>query len=151
MVFLLGGGDLQVIVATHSPFIVRGATLDSNIAWLVEGKVQQVDRDSVELRLGWGTLGKKILIISEDSDTTLLRSIVEQWPDLARQVSFYPRNGTKSLPDPEEAKLLVKVLGGKMKILIHRDRDALTDEETERIASQYTDQNVEVGLRITPL
>jgi hypothetical protein len=103
--------DLCVILATHSPFIVRGAMLDTKVYWLQDGRIASTSRESIEMQLGWGGFGKRLLIISEDSDTSLLRAIIAQWPELERQVAFYPRNGLKSLPKPEEATHILEALG----------------------------------------
>ncbi len=127
----------RIIIATHSPFIVRGRTFDTNVYWLKDGELQESDPQNVETALGWGSLGKKILLISEDQDLTLLRAILRQWPDLDRQIALYPRNGIKSLPQPKEVGNIYDFLGKKLKILIHRDRDTLTDKECAKIQNQY--------------
>ena len=136
--------SLTVILSTHSPFIVRGGTDSTNVYWLSNGKVQQTARPAIELKLGWGAFGRKILIISEDSDVTLLKMLIAQWPDLERQVAFYPRNGIRTIPREKETKDILEALGRTMKILIHRDRDALTEDEMKIIRSRYDDSHIGV-------
>jgi hypothetical protein len=43
---------------------------------------------------------------------------------------------------------LAGTLGGKFKILVHRDRDSLTDEEAARLMAQYEAEGVEMWLPV---
>lgn len=133
---------IKILLTTHSPFIVRGAPPGTNVCWLQEGNVESQNRQLVEIALGWGAFGKRIILVSEDSHTALLRKLVSQWPEIDRAVAFYPGNGFKSLPTAHQANELATTLGGKFKILVHRDRDSLTDDETQRLSAQYEAEGV---------
>lgn len=128
---------IKILLTTHSPFIVRGAPPGTNVCWLQDGNIESQNRELVEVALGWGAFGKKVILVSEDSNTALLRKLVSQWPELDRVVAFYPGNGFKNVPTPHQANELAATLGGKFKILIHRDRDSLTDEETHLLKVRY--------------
>ncbi len=131
---------VKIILTTHSPFIVRGAPAGTNVCWLQDGAIESQNRSLVEVALGWGAFGKRLIIVSEDSNTSLLKKLIAQWPEVDRAVAFYPGNGYKNIPTPLQAKELYETLGGKFKILVHRDRDSLTDEESNKIVSQYQAQ-----------
>jgi AAA15 family ATPase/GTPase len=133
---------IKILLTTHSPFIVRGAPPGTNVCWLSEGKVESQNRQLVEIALGWGAFGKRIILVSEDSNTALLRKLIAQWPEIDRMVAFYPGSGFKNLPTAHQAKELATTLGDKFKILVHRDRDSLTDEEIEKTSAQYTSQGI---------
>lgn len=133
---------IRIILTTHSPFIVRGAPAGTNVCWLQDGTIESQNRSLVEVALGWGAFGKKLIIISEDSKTAFLKKIVSQWPDIDRLVSFYPGNGYKNLPSPTQGKELLETLGGKFKILIHRDRDFLTESESNQLIAKYESQGI---------
>lgn len=135
---------MRIVLSTHSPFIVRGAPSDAKIFWLDKGKVESTNRDLVELALGWGAFGKKIILVSEDSKNDLLRAILRQWPELDRTVAFYPGTGYKSIPSPSQAGELVAALGGSFRIMIHRDRDSLTDDEVAALNARYQAVGVEL-------
>ena len=128
---------LRVVLTTHSPFIVRGAPPSANVYWVKDGKIESSNREEVELALGWGAFGKKVLMISEDAKNVYLRKLIAQWPQLERVVAFQPGTGYKFLPTPERAAELSNALGGKFRILIHRDRDSLTDDEVADLTSRY--------------
>ncbi len=133
---------LKVLLTTHSPFIVRGAPLAAKIFWLDDGVVQDSSRQSVELALGWGAFGKKVIIVSEDSKTEFLSKLVSQWPEIEKLTAIYPGQGFKNLLTKKQAQELREALGQKFKIVVHRDRDSLTDEEVENLAAAYEAEGI---------
>ena len=129
--------NLKILLTTHSPFIVRGLPNDSNVFWMEDGAIEDSNRQEVELALGWGAFGKKIILFSEDKDTKLLKHIISQWPDVERITAVHPGIGFSSLPDPDQARVLVATLGKKYELVVHRDRDFMTDSEVKMLESQY--------------
>ncbi len=134
--------NLKILLTTHSPFIVRGALSNTNVFWLENGSISSTSRTAVELALGWGAFGKKIIIISEDKKLSLLKKIISQWPELEKFIAFYPGNGYKSLFTPEQAADVRESLGNNYKILVHRDRDSLTDEEVDTLVDKYAAKEI---------
>jgi energy-coupling factor transporter ATP-binding protein EcfA2 len=133
---------IKIIMTTHSPFIVRGAPAGTNIVWLADGQKKSEDRSVVELALGWGAFGKKVIVVSEDSKNDLLKKLIKQWPEIERAVTVLPGRGYKHLLKREEAVELRASLGNKFKILVHRDRDSLTDTEVQRLQDHYSEDGI---------
>lgn len=133
---------IKIIMTTHSPFIVRGAPAGTNVVWLADGEKKTDDRTMVELALGWGAFGKKVIVVSEDAKNDLLKTLIRQWPELERAVTVLPGRGYKHLLTKEEAKELRSSLGDKFKILVHRDRDSLTDDEVLELKSSYASEGI---------
>lgn len=138
--------EIKIIMTSHSPFIVRGAPAGTNVVWLAEGQKQTDDRTIVELALGWGAFGKKVIVVSEDSKNDLLKKLIKQWPDVESSVTVLPGRGYKHLLKKDEAEELRNSLGGKFKILVHRDRDSLTDIEADQLKAQYNSDGVRLWL-----
>lgn len=136
--------NLKILLTTHSPFIVRGSLPDTNVFWLRDGSIESDDRSVVEVALGWGAFGKRLIIVSEDGKTQLLRKLIAQWPEIDRAVAFNPGTGYKHLPSPTRARELYETFGGKFKIVVHRDRDSLTDQEVSILAKEYEAQGVDL-------
>lgn len=132
----------KIILATHSPFIVRGAPITTKVYWLNDGQIVNEERNAIELALGWGAFGKKVLIHSEDANITLLKKIVSQWPEIERQVTILPGRGHRSLLKPDQAKELKDTFNGTYELVIHRDRDALTQREVDQLISKYQEDNI---------
>lgn len=134
--------NIKIIMSTHSPFIVRGAPADTNIFWLSDGQCQTNNRAIVELALGWGAFGKKVIVVSEDAKNDLLKKLIRQWPDIERAVTVLPGRGYSHLLTKEEAQELRASLGNMFKILVHRDRDSLTDDEVAELKDAYNSDGV---------
>lgn len=134
--------NLRILMTTHSPFIVRGCPPSSKVYWIKDGVIESENRREVELALGWGAFGKKIIIVSEDSETSLLKKIIAQWPELDKFITYYPGTGYTGIPTPEQASQIDEALGRKYKIFIHRDRDSLTDQEVTTLTQTYAEKVV---------
>ncbi|WP_319568956.1 ATP-dependent nuclease [Cohaesibacter marisflavi] len=128
----------QVILATHSPSVVRALPAETNVIWMKDGAVQPNGNETARNLMGWGLLDKQILLMTEDTGTAMLRSILLQWPDLERKVAIWPFHGTGKLPTPETINGLSTLFGDSVKIAIHRDRDFMMPPEIEVIAAPYT-------------
>lgn len=137
---------IKIIMTTHSPFIVRGAPADTNVVWLADGQKKTDDRAVVELALGWGAFGKKVIVVSEDAKNDLLKKLIHQWPEIERAVTVLPGRGYSHLLTKEEAEELRESLGNKFKVLVHRDRDSLTDEEVANLKDSYNSDGVRLWL-----
>lgn len=133
---------IKILMTTHSPFIVRGAPADTNVVWLADGNKMTDDRGIVELALGWGAFGKKVIVVSEDAKNDLLKKLIQQWPAIEQVVTVLPGRGYKHLLNKREAEELRESLGKKFKILVHRDRDSLTDEEVIRLQNEYESEGI---------
>jgi ABC-type cobalamin/Fe3+-siderophores transport system ATPase subunit len=137
---------IKIIMTTHSPFIVRGAPADTNVVWLADGQKKTDDREVVELALGWGAFGKKVIVVSEDARNDLLKKLIGQWPEIERAVTVLPGRGYKHLLTKEEAQELRASLGNKFKVLVHRDRDSLTDDEVVKLKDSYASDDIRLWL-----
>lgn len=137
---------IKIIMSTHSPFIVRGAPADTNVVWLSDGQIMTDDRSVVELALGWGAFGKKVIVVSEDARNDLLKKLIGQWPEIERAVTVLPGRGYTHLLTKEEAQELRASLGDKFKVLVHRDRDSLTDAEVVELKDTYASEGIRLWL-----
>lgn len=124
--------NTQVILTTHSPHIVRAASLAAKLVWMKSGLVETEDDEVIRRLLGWGGLDKAVLFFVEDEDDKPLRAVLRQWPELSRQVAVCRCFGIDNLP--RDKFLSGLLLDGKLKnrALIHRDSDFMTPEEAKR-------------------
>ena len=136
----------QVILTTHSPSVVRALPPDARVIWMKNGEVQPDGDTSGRQMMGWGLLDKRILLLTEDSKTYLLRALLSQWPELERVVALWPLHGSKKLLDADGCSSLQKLFGGGMNIVLHRDRDFMMPEEAEAFSKPYIDRGIRVWL-----
>ncbi|WP_425864738.1 ATP-dependent nuclease [Arthrobacter sp. TWP1-1] len=127
----------QVLMTTHSPSIVRALPLDSKVIWMKGGEVEPSGDANARQQMGWGLLDRKIILLTEDSKTGMLRSLLSQWPELERVTAIWPFHGTGKLPQAEVLDGLKVLLGNGMRLVIHRDRDFLMPEEISKLAKPY--------------
>ncbi len=137
---------IKIVMTTHSPFIVRGAPADTNIVWLEDGQKKTDDRSVIELALGWGAFGKKVIVVSEDTKNDHLKKLIRQWPEIERAVTVLPGRGYKRLLTKGEAEELRASLGNKFKLLVHRDRDSLTDSEVIKLTELYNSDGIRLWM-----
>ncbi|MCX8508286.1 MAG: ATP-binding protein, partial [Rhodobacteraceae bacterium] len=138
--------DAQVILTTHSPSVVRALPAASQVIWMKEGAVQPGGNEFARQQMGWGLLDKSILLLTEDKDTSYLRRLLEQWPDLERKVAIWPMSGSANIPTPDVVEALANILGGHMRIVLHRDRDFMMPVECDHFCKPYADKGISVWL-----
>ena len=136
--------DFQVILSSHSPAVMRGLPVDANVIWMHGGKQQVESREQIRKSMGWGLLDKKLLLITEDRDVSLLTALLSQRPKLERYIAVWPVGGCSSLPRADAANELKNLLGDQVKILLHHDRDFLMDEEIELVSKRYDGDGIRV-------
>ncbi len=134
----------QVILTTHSPHIIRTSSPDVKLAWLANGGVAQ-DEAIIREQMGWGLLDKSTLIITEDKNTPLLQSIVDQWPEHRQKTAIWPVFGAENLPSADGAKSLKDMLGVS-KLVIHRDGDFLTEYEKGILTKKFYGSGCELWI-----
>jgi ABC-type cobalamin/Fe3+-siderophores transport system ATPase subunit len=129
--------ETQIILTTHSPHIARAASPDTKLVWMNNGAVKTNDDDAIRRLLGWGGLDKDAMFFVEDEDDVAIRSLLRQWPELSRRLAICRCFGVDNLPKDKMLKGLLVDGQINMRALIHRDRDFMTDDETERWKNLY--------------
>jgi len=133
--------DTQVVLTTHSRHVVDALGSAASFLWVRNGTVDVAGADDeIGILLDIGALDVKeragqpsttTVVLTEDDLTRSLELIVESSGfDLARTavLSYYGVTGISQL------KPLVKIIQStntKAKLVLHRDRDCLTEDEVE--------------------
>jgi ABC-type cobalamin/Fe3+-siderophores transport system ATPase subunit len=129
--------ETQIILTTHSPHITRAASPSVKLVWMHHGEVATDDDDAIRRLLGWGGLDKAAFFFVEDEDDKPIRAILRQWPELSRRIAVCRCFGIDNLP---QDKLLSGLLIDgeiKVKAIVHRDRDFMTDQEALKWSNFY--------------
>jgi hypothetical protein len=127
----------QVVLTTHSPSIVRTLPAEAKVIWMKDGRVQPNGDTEGRKMMGWGLLDRRLLFMTEDTETGMLQSILAQWPHIDRQVAIWPFHGSSKLPSPDIIAGLVGLMGGSIKVILHRDRDFLMPTEVSHLSEPY--------------
>lgn len=133
----------SALITTHSPFVARALPMGSNVVWVKSGGItESKESELIKRLLGWGALDKPILICTEDSSANNLIELLKQAPELDNAVSVFPFNGVSTLGHGAIISELKKKLGDSHVVLVHRDRDGLTDEEIEPWEQEYRNHGI---------
>ena len=137
--------NTQIIVSTHSPRLVRVAGQSTSVVWIDDGAVRGNGKE-VRSRMGWGSLDKDVVFFSEDDNTDHLQAILDQWPHLAHRTVIWPCFGVSNIPDGSRLAKLRDRHG--IKVIVHRDRDFMSDEDEENWKKErgYLEHDVPVWL-----
>lgn len=139
--------DTQIVISTHSPHLVRALSEDAGIHWLENGSAK-ADGDVVRQRMGWSILDKELLIFTEDGNVEKLQAILNQWPTVAQKCAIWPTFGKDSLPNGQRAASLMAKM--RIKILIHRDRDCMSDGDLTEWSNLKGYATSEIPVWFTP-
>ncbi|PCJ83539.1 MAG: hypothetical protein COA52_18720 [Hyphomicrobiales bacterium] len=118
--------ETQIVVSTHSPNLVRALPQDARIHWISAG-VAKAEGTLVREKMGWSALDKELIIFSEDGNSKYIDSILSTRREIQNRCLIWPTFGKDSLPNGSKAKQIAKRMG--VKILIHRDRDFMSNED----------------------
>ncbi|MBJ2286062.1 AAA family ATPase [Pseudomonas sp. MF6755] len=119
----------KLIISTHSPSLVRACGPTTRVHWMDRGSALREGDDIVKLRMGWGALDKDLILFTEDEKTSYLKNIISQWPALERKILIWPTFGKNSLPHGDSLKKLREKM--KVAIMVHRDRDFMSDADVD--------------------
>ncbi len=129
--------DTQVVLTTHSPSVIRALPSAAHVIWMREGKVQDGGNNQGRQLMGWGLLDRKILMLTEDEDASMIRTILSQWPHIDRAVAVWPVRGSSKVPEADVIKDFIELAAGSLKVVIHRDRDFLMPAELTALSDPY--------------
>lgn len=140
----------QVIAATHSEHLIRSRPENTKLIWMQEGtSVQHEDPDFTELLLHLGCLDSinpyedQTIILTEDEKTEYLETAIMSLDHKGRNITIIPSYGVGNLIVGKMFARLKEAFPSKMRIIIHRDRDFLTDPEIEAWKKQKFDEDVD--------
>lgn len=136
--------NTQVLISTHSPHIARGASFRSKLVWIHDGAAKSEDEGRIKRLLGWGGLDRELLFFVEDEDDQFIRALLRQWPHLTRRVGVCRCFGVDNLPKDKLLEGLISSGDFPFAVVIHRDRDFMTDDECDILRGFYKTQGVDV-------
>ena len=140
----------QVIATTHSEHLISSRSENTNLIWMREGtSVPHKDPDLTELLLHLGCLDtfnpeeEQTIILTEDERTNYLETAIRSLDDKGKNITVIPSYGVGNLIVGRMFARLKESSRSKMRIIIHRDRDFLTDPEIETWKKQKYKEDVD--------
>src|SRR5699024_4903191 len=139
----------NIVVSTHSSHLLTAASQKARIVWMNEGQVESdSERDLATMLMDLGALdkvdsGTKTVICTEDANPVILRKAVAEI-DHDGSVAIISLSGLNNLSTAEAIKEMSLLMGEDTKLIVHRDRDFLSDEELDIWGELYTSRGISV-------
>ncbi|RZT91041.1 AAA15 family ATPase/GTPase [Advenella incenata] len=153
---IVQSSDLQVLISTHSRhFLDEFSSLGAMVHWFSEGAIHADNTDRVSVLLGLGALDAgdrlrngetPLIVLTEDSKPEGLRVLLQAsglGDDVCQIWSYAGCSNTQS------AKVLASFIRDHAPgtlVLVHRDRDYMTDAKAESYSRGLTDAGLSVFL-----
>ncbi|MFN7156718.1 MAG: ATP-dependent nuclease [Acidovorax sp.] len=140
----------KVIVSTHSRHLVSSASNGTNIIWLRNGKVEMHDESGLaSMLLDIGALdqldssGGDILFCTEDAGKKQLEDCIASLglKEIVKVISY---NGINNAASAIVINNICELFVKRPRVVIHRDRDFLVDEEIAKWSEPYVKEGMEI-------
>jgi len=142
--------DLQILMCTHSRHLLKAFSQDAKLHWIRNGELtNESNYDIINVLMDIGALDEgdklnqgaiKAVILTEDEKPVALKTILESSGFLMDDIQVWPYNGCTKIETALVLSAFIRQQAPLTKILIHRDRDYLTDTEIDEFKAR-----VEIG------
>lgn len=139
-----------IIVTTHSRHLVAAASGSAKIIWMKDGQVESDEcKDLASVLMDIGALDQldpktaECIICTEDKGKKALEACVDEL-GLKQRVQVVSYNGISNAASAVAIKGMADLLPKAPKIIIHRDRDFLTDEEISKWGLDFSNRGLTV-------
>ncbi|MCE4059105.1 AAA family ATPase [Pandoraea sputorum] len=140
--------NCKVIVSTHSRHLVSSAPEDTKLIWLRNGSIELQDElNLTSILMDLGALdqidarGADILVCTEDKGKKALEFCIQSL-NLPLDIKVISYNGVTNAASAAVIKNMSELLAKQPRIIIHRDRDFLTDREIEIWGRDFTNRQM---------
>lgn len=140
----------KVIISTHSRHLVTSASESVKVVWMKDGRVvPESERELVAILMDLGALDQldptaKIIIYTEDKDTTILEKALDSLPSWKDSVKIVSYNGLNNSTIAAAFKSMADLMPLSPHVIVHRDRDFMTSEELERWSAPFLERGIVV-------
>lgn len=142
--------ECSVIVSTHSRHLVSSAPDNTKVIWMKNGVVEtQEGQGLAEILLDLGALdqidssGAEIILCTEDKGKVQLEACIASL-NLDGKVKVISYNGVTNAASAVVIQAMADLFANKPRIIIHRDRDFLNDEEIAKWGAEYINRGMSI-------
>ena len=139
---------IQFILTSHSDILIEDNGVEANRLLIDQNGVVEISDGykryhNVIRAIGTDRFKRllmdqdSILLLTEDKDTSYLELLVNEANSQDADISVLSYKGVSKLPSVELFMAFIKQLGLFKQIIIHLDRDAMTDNEIVQIKEKY--------------
>jgi energy-coupling factor transporter ATP-binding protein EcfA2 len=149
--------EFQVIISTHSRHLLNQLSTKAKIHWVRDGEIVRADYDEVDVLMDIGALDKgdllmqgniKCVLLTEDSDITPIKTLMEASGFIMDEVDVWPYSGCTNVGTALVLAAFIRKHAAATKILVHRDRDYLTNDEVNDYVEKLRRANIECFITV---
>lgn len=144
--------DFQIILSTHSRHIFDELNGNAKMHWIRNGKVvKDSDFDEMNILMDIGALDKgdllihgkiKCVLLTEDQKYEPLKVILKASGFKLKEVDIWAYKGCTNIISAIILKDFIKKHAPNAEVLLHRDRDYLTEDEADQFRSDIEDSGM---------
>ncbi len=134
--------DFQIILSTHSRHLLDALKNDARIHWIRSGtRVPDDQYSDVEVLMDVGALDRgdllkagktKCVVLTEDDDVSCIKALLDSSDFNLSETELWPYKGCTKLDTALALASFIRAHAPAAKIVFHRDRDYLTDDEVAK-------------------
>lgn len=145
---------IQLIISTHSKYILDYMLPNSNLIWMANGEIKKYITEArnekyADLLSDIGSLSDitnlneiKYLCITEDAKTDMFKILLESSGFNMREVKIWSYKSCSNLKTAKLISDFMKLNFPNLRIIIHRDRDYLSEEFIENEKTKFLEHNI---------
>lgn len=145
--------NLQIILSTHSRHIIAAMEGDAKYIWMKNGEIckEKIEPTYYNLLFDLGALdtfddvirGKyRNIVLTEDSDITYMQTLLKANNIDLNTTLIYPYKTCEQLESAILVGDFIKKAAPNCNVIIHRDRDFMTDDEVNVIKDKITAESL---------
>lgn len=140
----------KVIVSTHSRHLITGASENVRVVWMKDGQVESDDqRELTGILMDIGALDQldlqsQVILCTEDQDPAVLKRAVSAAGFAEEHVKVVSFNGLNNAFAAEAFREMSELMPVGPRVVVHRDRDFLTDTELGKWSEVFLDRGIDV-------
>lgn len=150
--------DFQVLLSTHSRHLLDECIESgASIRWMANGELQanEVSRLPVLLSLGALDVGDRIrngdietVVLTEDSNTKYIESLLASSGRDMDKTKVWAYGGCTQLVAAKVLASFLDDVAPGCEVIVHRDRDYLSDAEVDAMREKYEDKGFKVFVTV---
>jgi predicted ATPase len=151
-------GGTQIVLATHSRTLLDSFRdiEEAAFVWLESGEVQkEASQELIEMLMALGALdgGERFyskdctaVFLTEDTHLEYIHSLLEANGIDPKQTLIHSYETSSRLQAAIELAKFIKNLKPAVRVIVHRDRDFMTDDDLKRLEAMYLKDGADIDL-----
>ncbi|MGV8830257.1 MAG: ATP-dependent nuclease [Breznakibacter sp.] len=149
--------NFQIILSTHSRHLLDALKDYASVKWISNGQINTQPYNFISVLLDIGALDRgdllnngqtKCVVLTEDSKTNLLSNVLESNGFNLTETEIWPYDGCSKLDTAIVLAAFIKDKAPAIKVIVHRDRDYLTQEQVEKIKTKANLADIDIFFTI---